>query len=110
MEVSKLHVICFCASVVAGINEQDILSIKLLIEHFRPAVSKNSCLIVTRCESKDEEQCECIRKELMMDIDFREIASFFQLGIYFSDAINRDNYGRGNYYRVEEQFEIILKY
>ena len=97
MEVSKLHVICFCASVVAGINEHEILSIKLLIEHFRPAVSKNSCLIVTRCE-------------FMMDIDFREIASFFQLGIYFSDAINRDNYGRGNYYRVEEQFEIILKY
>ncbi|UJR11059.1 hypothetical protein I4U23_015243 [Adineta vaga] len=58
MEITKFHAICFCVSLTNGINEQDITSTEKLIEYMGPEISKNSCLIITHCESKTEAQRE----------------------------------------------------
>ena len=55
METKKFHAICFCVSLVAGINQEDIKSLELLADYFGSEASKNSCLIITRCESLAEE-------------------------------------------------------
>ncbi|CAF1256578.1 unnamed protein product [Adineta ricciae] len=96
MEITKFHAICFCVSVTVGINREDIQSIETLIEYFGEETSKNSCLIITHCESKNEEQREKLRKELVEDAAFHKIAPFFKLGILFSGSINRDDYNNGS--------------
>jgi GTPase Era involved in 16S rRNA processing len=95
-EITKFHVVCFCVAITAGINREDIESLNLLSSFLGKEISRNSCLIVTRCESKTEEQRDKMRSELKDDIHFKEIADFFQLGIFFSGSLNPDDYNRGN--------------
>ncbi|CAF1256633.1 unnamed protein product [Adineta ricciae] len=46
-------------------------------------------------QSKNKEQREKLRKELVEDAAFHKIAPFFKLGILFSGSINRDDYNNG---------------
>ncbi|CAF4118336.1 unnamed protein product, partial [Rotaria magnacalcarata] len=50
--ITKFHVVCFCAAVTAGLKREDIDSLRLLVKFLGNEISKNSCLIITRCESK----------------------------------------------------------
>nr|ACD54613.1 AIG1-like protein [Adineta vaga] len=109
MEITKFHAICFCVSLTNGINEQDITSTEKLIEYMGPEISKNSCLIITHCESKTEAQREKLKEELIHDAHFRNIARFFKLGIYFSGSINRDDFLTASD-NIVEQFFTISEY
>ncbi|UJR11900.1 hypothetical protein I4U23_016078 [Adineta vaga] len=109
-EITKFHLVCFCASFESGINDQDIASLKLLVEFLGNDVSKNACLIVTRCESKDEAQRNTLCEEIKKDIHFKEIAHYFQKGIHFSGALNRDNWNKAQRKTLEDQFETISGY
>jgi len=109
MEITKFHAICYCVSLTTGISEEDINSLRLLIDYFGAESSTNSCLIITRCESIDEKHRENLKKELMQDVYFKKIAPFFNLGIYFSGAISRDDLERGNE-SVYPQFFTINDY
>lgn len=108
-EITKFHLICFCASFESGINAEDVKSIILLTEFLGPAVSQNSCLIITRCESKNEEQRNTLRKEIENDTLFKPITGYFQRGIFFSGSLDRDSWNNATdnlYY----QFETIVSY
>ena len=109
MEITKFHVICFCVSLTSGINKEDITSLELLIQYLGEETSKNSCLVITHCESKTEEQREKLQQELVQDLYFKKIAPFFKLGILFSGSINRDDFNLGND-SVYEQFFTISEY
>ncbi|CAF3324976.1 unnamed protein product [Rotaria socialis] len=108
-EITKFHVVCFCAAVTAGLNREDIDSLKLLVKFLGDEISKNSCLIITRCESKDDQQREKMRKELSEDTYFKEIAPFFKLGIYFSGSLNPDDYNKANE-SLYDQYSTIIDY
>lgn len=108
-EITKFHFICFCVSITNGINQQDIESLKMLSKFLGNDLSRNSCLIVTYCELKDEKQRDEIRDQLKKDAHFEEINSFFQLGIYFSGSINRDDYNKGND-SIIGQYETSISY
>lgn len=108
-EITKFHVVCFCVAITAGINEQDIRSLKLLVKFLGDEISRNSCLIVTHCESKNEIQRGNMIKELSEDVYFKEIAPFFQLGVFFSGSLNRDDYNHGNS-NLLKQFVTISSY
>ena len=108
-DLTNIHVICFCIAITCGINVEDIESLKLLIKFFGQDTSKNSCLIITRCESISEKHREKMRSELMNDSYFQEIVPFFKLGIFFSGSLNRDDYDRGNE-RLYDQFLTISEY
>jgi septin family protein len=109
-EITKFHLVCFCASFESGINDQDIASLKLLVEFLGKDISKNACLIVTRCESKDQKQRDKLIKEIKNDIHFKEIEPYFQKGIHFSGALNRDNWNKAQRKTLEDQFETICEY
>ena len=108
-EITKFHVICFCVAITAGINEQDIQSLKLLVDFLGKGISRNSCLIITRCESKTDKQRATMQSELLEDSYFKEIASFFQLGIFFSGSIDPDDYTQGND-SIVDQFLTVSEY
>ena len=108
-EVTQFHVICFCASITDGINKEDIEAIKLLRNFLGEEIAENSCLIVTRCESKSEQQRDRIQQELQKDKHFVELKSYFRLGIYFSGALNYDDYNNGSD-SLLDQFIVISDY
>ncbi|CAM4766700.1 unnamed protein product [Rotaria magnacalcarata] len=107
--ITKFHVVCFCAAVTAGLKREDIDSLRLLVKFLGNEISKNSCLIITRCESKDEQKREKMSKELSEDIYFKEIAPFFKLGIYFSGSLNPDDYNKANE-SLYDQYSTISDY
>ncbi|CAF1375026.1 unnamed protein product [Adineta steineri] len=108
-EITKFHLVAFCASFESGINEDDVKSIKALIDFLGPDVSKNSCLVVTRCESKNTEQLQNLKNEIKSDIHFKPLAGYFKQGVFFFGALDRDSWNNAtdNLYR---QFENIVQY
>lgn len=82
-EITKFHVICFCVAITVGINQEDIDSLKLLVQFLGEEISKNSCLIIARCESKNDAQRKKMREELESDAHFKDIVGFFQLVFSF---------------------------
>jgi hypothetical protein len=109
MEITKFHVICYCIAITNGINAEDIKSLELLIEHFGRNLADNSCLIITHCESKTEDQLELYKRELLQDQYFKNIASYFKLGIWFSGSLNRDDYNKGHE-NLKDQYVTICEY
>jgi hypothetical protein len=108
-EITKFHVICFCVAITVGINQEDIQALKLLLETIGDKVASNSCLIITHCESKDKKQRQEMKSQLAEDMDFKSIARFFKKGIFFSGALNRDDYKRGSENLIE-QYLTVSKY
>ncbi len=109
MEITKFHVICYCIAISNGINAEDIKSLELLTTHFGSDLARNSSLIITHCETKTEDQLEIYKRELLQDKFFKNIASYFTLGIYFSGSLNRDDYNKGNE-SLEDQYVTICEY
>ena len=108
-EITKFHLICFCASFEAGINDEDVKAIKLLTEFLGPEVSQSACLVITRCESKSEELRNSLRREIESDTLFQPLTGYFRRGIFFSGSLDRDSYNNATdnlYY----QFETIVAY
>ena len=62
-KVTKLHIICFCVSVRAGVFSEDIQVIRQYMNIFRKSVSKNSCMVMTHCESQDQESRNTLNRE-----------------------------------------------
>ncbi|CAF0863666.1 unnamed protein product [Adineta steineri] len=108
-EITKFHLVAFCASFESGINEDDVKSVKELIDFLGPDVSNNSCLIVTRCESKNTAQLDNLKNEIQMDIHFKPLAGYFKQGVFFFGALDRDSWNNAtdNLYR---QFDNIVQY
>ncbi|CAF3450976.1 unnamed protein product, partial [Rotaria socialis] len=96
MEITKFHAICFCVALTSGINAQDVEAIEKLIAFLGDEIMNNSCLVITHCESKDEEQRNRLKLELEQDTFFKKINPFFKLGVYFSGSLNSDDYKHGN--------------
>ncbi|CAF3874431.1 unnamed protein product [Adineta steineri] len=107
----EYHLICFCVSINTGINEQDIELFKRLVEHFgNGKIRPNLCLVVTRSESKDEESRETILDELENDVHFNYVIKQLGRGVYFSGALNSQDWHRANEEPLLDQFRTIHEY
>ncbi|CAF1433573.1 unnamed protein product [Adineta steineri] len=109
-EITKLHMVCFCVAVCNGINQEDIDSIIALKNFLGETVTENACLIITHCESDDQQQQEKWRQELLDDKDFGTILPCLKKGIFFSGSLKREDVNRGYRESVMNQFETIIKY
>jgi hypothetical protein len=93
----------------AGIQSDDIAALKLFIDRLGPEVSQNSCLIITRAESKTAEQRKTLLNELLNDCDFKQISHYFKRGIFFTGSINHDDFQAGNS-SIIYQYKTVLEY
>jgi GTPase Era involved in 16S rRNA processing len=109
-EITKFHVICFCISCVAGINDRDVDAINLLIEHIGPAISDNSCLIITRSESMRQVDRNRRLDEFQTGSKLKDIIPFFKKGIFFTGALNADDWHSANDDNLKRQFKTICNY
>ncbi|CAF1544925.1 unnamed protein product [Adineta ricciae] len=107
LEITKYHLICFAFSMPAGIQSDDIDALQLFMDHLGPDVSQNSCLIITRAEAKTSDQREKLRQELLNDSHFKKMNNYFKRGIFFTGAINYDDYQNGNASIVEQYMNVL---
>jgi hypothetical protein len=108
-KVTQFHVICYFISVLCGMDESDLQVIQLLSAYLGLDASRNSCLIITGSESKDEAQCDKIRFELRDDPHFKWIVPIFGQGVFFSGSLDRHSYENGSE-SLFDQFITISKY
>ncbi|CAF3509177.1 unnamed protein product [Rotaria socialis] len=108
--IQDFHIVCFCISFDTGINTIALQSFQRFVNHFsEQQVKRNLCIIITRCESKDDAQRDRLRQELINDIEFRPISRNLARGIHFSGALNYDDWKRANTALID-QFETIYNY
>ena len=110
LEITKFHMICICVAITAGINTEDIKSIQLFMKHLGSEAQSNLCLIVTHAELYDAARRESIISDLQKDMHFREIASYFKKGIFFSGILDPDTVKRGYQEILVDQFKTICEY
>ncbi len=84
----------------------DLVTLENLIKYFGPDLAKNSCLIITRCESKGEEEFEAIKNSINSDAHYAPIKDFFKKGIFYSGALNGGDW-RTNPEKLRDQFENV---
>lgn len=107
--INSYHFICYCVSFEAGIRHQDISAMKTIIASYGENIKSNLCLIITRCESKSKEQRDRMLNQIECDTAFKDLIRQFQLGLYFSGALNYDNWQNGNEILLDE-FKNIYDY
>jgi GTPase Era involved in 16S rRNA processing len=108
--VKHFHLVCFCTTLDAGIDEDARQSFENFINHFgSETLSPNLCIIVTRCESKDDAQRKQLRDELMGDAFFAKLSPCLGRGIHFSGALNYDDWKRAKQTLVD-QLETVYDY
>ena len=95
-DTNEFHLICFCASCESGIHDEDIQTIRKLVDHFEAQFAKHLCMVITRCESKNHQQRELLLAEIERDTHFEPIASHLNKGIYFSGALKLDDWKEAN--------------
>ncbi|CAF4630042.1 unnamed protein product, partial [Rotaria sp. Silwood2] len=110
LEISEFHLVCFCTSLITGIDGYAIKLFTRFIQHFsEEKIDDNLCFIITQCEMKNDEQRQCLRDEFLSDTECAKLTKNKTDRIYFSGALNPDDYKRANdtlYY----QFKNIYNY
>jgi hypothetical protein len=109
-QIKRFNLICFCRSFDTNINNGDIEILNKLVNHFGQQICSQLCLIITRCESKDNDQLKYLLNELKNDQHFQTIIPYFQQRIYFTGSINRDNFNRKYHDLIYAQFETVYGY
>ena len=108
--IHDFHLIGLCVSFDAGIDGFAIQSFEHFINYFgHEQIKRNLCLIITRCESKNDNQRTKLHNEVMHDIQFRKVSQHLGRGIYFSGALNRDSWNGANE-SLYSQFQTVYEY
>ncbi|CAF3780555.1 unnamed protein product [Rotaria sp. Silwood1] len=108
--IDNFHLICFCTTIDIGIRDQDVHAFERFLNHFgKEKISSNLCMIITRFESKTDEERRRLRDELMNDAHFRNLTKWLKQGIHFSGALNYDDWRRAND-SLCDQFESVYNY
>jgi GTP-binding protein EngB required for normal cell division len=108
-KVTQLHFVCLCISIETKLNEDDLHTVQKFFTFLGPDIRKNTCLIITKSESKTQQQLSTICKEAQKNLDFKVLASQLKQGIFFTGSINRDDWiDTSN--SIYQQFENICEH
>ncbi|UJR11901.1 hypothetical protein I4U23_016079 [Adineta vaga] len=108
--ITQFHSIFFCTSFESNINNEDVEILHKLVQHFGEQIRSHLCLIITRCELKDNRQCNHLLDELYNDIHFKEVIPYFNERIYFTGSTSQDSYKRRDLNLLVDQFETVYEY
>jgi GTP-binding protein EngB required for normal cell division len=107
--VAQLHFVCLCTSMETKLNEEDLHTVQKFFTFLGPDIRKNTCLIITKCESKTEQQLAAMCKDAQTNLDFKVLSSQLKQGIFFTGSINRDDWIDTSD-SIYQQFENICRY
>ena len=107
--VTQLHFVCFCISMETKVNTDDLHIVQKFFDYLGPEIRKNACLIITKCESKSENQLHSMYKDARTDLDFKVLSSQMKQGVFFTGSINDDDWIETSDV-IYEQFQKICTY
>jgi GTP-binding protein EngB required for normal cell division len=108
-KITQLHFVCFCVSMETNVTTEDLHTVQQFFDFLGPEIRKNACLIITKCESKTEQQLESMCKEAKTNLDFKVLSSQMKQGIFFTGSINRVDWIDTSE-SIYQQFENICQY
>jgi GTP-binding protein EngB required for normal cell division len=108
-KVTQLHFVCCCISLESKLNTEDLHIVQRLFDFLGPDVRKNACLLITKCESKQEQELEIIYKSIQTNLDFKVVSSQMKQGIFFTGSINPEDWINASN-SIYQQFENICQY
>lgn len=106
-KVTQLHFVCFCISMEMKVNNDDLQIVQKFFDYLGPEIRKNACLIITKCESKNERQLETMYKDAQKDLNF--LSSQLKQGIFFTGSINYNDWIDASDI-IYEQFKQVCAY
>ncbi|CAF1093904.1 unnamed protein product [Adineta ricciae] len=108
-KVVHIHFICFCISMETKISTEDLHTIQTVFDFLGPEIRKNSCVIVTNCESKTESELESIRRDMQTNLDWKVLSSQMKQGLFFTGSIHQEDWIDTSQ-AIYQQFENVCKY
>ena len=107
--IHDFHLICFCTCLEAGIFPQDLKIIQGIQQFFGESISDQLCIIITRCESKTEEQIQRLCRQIGQATFFGSVIDLLGKGVHFSGCLNYDDWYHG-YNSLKDQFKNVRGY
>eukprot|EP01132_Coremiostelium_polycephalum_P007392 gene7392-9083_t len=87
-DINSIHALCVVISSKAGFLRDNIESVRKIMKFFGPDFSMNSMLVFTHTESMSDLNRKSLLQEFNSKEDFKDIAKFFQLGVFFTGALD----------------------
>lgn len=107
-EMNQYHAIFFCASLESGSNKDDLEAFVKFRDLLGEKVRDHLCLVITRCESKTQEQQNTLVNQMQQLNEYKTMLDYFKGGIFFSGALAFDTFNLANSSEVERQFQTVV--
>lgn len=105
---TSYHYICFCISIIDGIRQEDLETLDNVLHYFGMAkFIEHICIIITRCEMKNEAQQAKLKAELETQLPF---VKQLKIGVFFAGCLNNDDWKKGNTTSLRFQISNIMSY
>ncbi len=109
-DVTNVHMFAFVFSLNAGINNEDIATMKFVKEKY-PTLGEYMALVVTHCEELSKEKRENLVQKFFQhpEIKASNLVEFFRQGIFYMGCFQRDSFEQGYEYQIYDQYKNILE-
>jgi len=109
--ITEIHVFAFVFSLQAGINSDDVKSMKFIQRNY-PNLGKHFALVLTHCEDYNEVHCRRLIKDFFETDEIKEceLQSFFGLGVYCMGCIDQQSFTNDLRDAINYQIENIKNF
>lgn len=109
-DVTNVHLFAFVFSLTAGINAEDIATMKFVKEKY-PTLGGYMALVVTHCEKLDNEKREALIQKFFQhrEIKASNLDNFFRQGIFYMGCLQRDSFEKKHEDDIYDQYKNILE-
>lgn len=105
---TSYHYICFCISVIDGIRKEDIETLDTALLYFGLATFvEHICIIITRCEMKDDAQRGKLKAELEKELPF---VKQLKRGVLFAGCLSHEQYAVVDKTSLAVQLRNVISY
>lgn len=109
-DVTNVHLFAFVFNLDAGINSEDIATMKFVKEKY-PNLGEYMALLVTHCEKLNREQREKLVENFFRhpEIKATNLADFFRQGVLYMGCFQRSSFDKGYEHDIYDQYKNILE-
>lgn len=109
-DVTNVHLFAFVFNLDAGINSEDIATMKFVKEKY-PNLGEYMALLVTHCEELNQEQREKLVENFFRhpEIKATNLADFFRQGVLYMGCFQRSSFDNGYEHDIYDQYKNILE-
>ena len=108
-KVNQLHFVCFCISIETPVLAEDLEVLRAFFNVLGPDIRRNTCVIITQCESKTERERDDFHEQAQRNLDLKVLCSQMKQGIFFTGSINSEDWMKTSNV-IYKQFQTVCDY